>query len=91
MLLDHKYTIYIFSEGVVRTSSERYDATDLRNITSHLTNHCIQVNNDLINSAPFLFNSLHSMGSNMIDNTAETCENNRMVKSMKNANIVQKP
>lgn len=42
-LLDHKYTIYVFSEGVIRTSSEPYDATDLKNITSHLTNHCIQV------------------------------------------------
>jgi len=49
VLLDHKYTIHVFSEGVLRTSSEPYDANNLRNITSHLTNHCIQVNNDLIN------------------------------------------
>ncbi|KAL9954907.1 hypothetical protein ACROYT_G042493 [Oculina patagonica] len=42
VLLDHKYTIYIFSEGVLRTSSEPYDANNLKNITSHLTNHCIQ-------------------------------------------------
>lgn len=43
MLLDHKYNIYIFSEGVLRTSSEPYDANNFQNITSHLTNHCIQV------------------------------------------------
>lgn len=42
VLLDHTYTIYIFSEGVLRTSSEPYDADNLKNITSHLTNHCIQ-------------------------------------------------
>lgn len=42
VLLDHTYTIYIFSEGVLRTSSEPYDAANLKNITSHLTNHCIQ-------------------------------------------------
>ena len=45
VLLDHTYTIYIFSEGVLRTSSEPYDVDNLKNITSHLTNHCIQVNN----------------------------------------------
>ena len=43
VLLDHQYTIHVFSEGVLRTSSEPYDASDLQNITSHLTNHCIQV------------------------------------------------
>ncbi|XP_015774876.1 PREDICTED: tubulin--tyrosine ligase-like [Acropora digitifera] len=42
VLLDHQYTIHVFSEGVLRTSSEPYDASDLQNITSHLTNHCIQ-------------------------------------------------
>lgn len=42
VLLDHTYTIYIFSEGVLRTSSEPYDVDNLKNITSHLTNHCIQ-------------------------------------------------
>ncbi|CAH3154527.1 unnamed protein product [Porites evermanni] len=42
VLLDHKYNIYIFSEGVLRTSSEPYDPNNLKNITSHLTNHCIQ-------------------------------------------------
>ena len=45
-MLDHKYNIYIFSEGVLRTSSEPYDPNDLKNITSHLTNHCIQVKTD---------------------------------------------
>lgn len=42
VLLDHRYNIYIFSEGVLRTTSEPYDANDLKNVTSHLTNHCIQ-------------------------------------------------
>lgn len=42
VLLDHQYNIYIFSEGVLRTSSEPYDTSNLENITSHLTNHCIQ-------------------------------------------------
>lgn len=46
MLVDHKYNIYIFSEGVLRTSSEPYDARNLENITSHLTNHCIQVHHN---------------------------------------------
>ena len=43
MLLDHRYNIYVFSEGVLRTSSETYVSSDFDNITSHLTNHCIQV------------------------------------------------
>ena len=64
MLLDHQYTIHIFSEGVLRTSSEPYDANNLKNVTSHLTNHCIQVNNNLLNLhilALFLFISLHDV------------------------------
>ena len=72
MLLDHKYTIHIFSEGVLRTSSEPYDANDLRNITSHLTNHCIQVkNNPWYILAPFLFKSLVNIWSNVISYPAE--------------------
>ena len=43
VLLDHEYNIFLMKEGVLRTSSEPYDADDLTNTTSHLTNHCIQV------------------------------------------------
>lgn len=43
MLLDHLYNIHVFSEGVLRTSSEPYDVESLTNMTSHLTNHCVQV------------------------------------------------
>ncbi|XP_038074815.1 tubulin--tyrosine ligase-like [Patiria miniata] len=42
VLLDHEYNIFMMREGVLRTSSEPYIADDLKNITSHLTNHCIQ-------------------------------------------------
>ncbi|XP_033626314.1 tubulin--tyrosine ligase-like [Asterias rubens] len=42
VLLDHEYNIFLMKEGVLRTSSEPYDADDLTNTTSHLTNHCIQ-------------------------------------------------
>lgn len=42
VLLDHEYNIHLMKEGVLRTSSEPYDASDLNNVTSHLTNHCIQ-------------------------------------------------
>ncbi|XP_022097869.1 tubulin--tyrosine ligase-like isoform X2 [Acanthaster planci] len=42
VLLDHEYNIFMMREGVLRTSSEPYIADDLKNVTSHLTNHCIQ-------------------------------------------------
>ena len=42
MLVDHQYNIYLYREGVLRTSSEPYNCTDLQDMTSHLTNHCIQ-------------------------------------------------
>lgn len=42
VLLDHQYNIYLYREGVLRTSSEPYNAEDLGDMTSHLTNHCIQ-------------------------------------------------
>ncbi|KXJ08176.1 Tubulin--tyrosine ligase [Exaiptasia diaphana] len=42
VLLDHLFKIHVFSEGVLRTSSEPYDLDSLSNMTSHLTNHCIQ-------------------------------------------------
>ncbi|XP_056290819.1 tubulin--tyrosine ligase [Pseudoliparis swirei] len=42
VLVDHQYNIYLYREGVLRTSSEPYDSSDLQDMTSHLTNHCIQ-------------------------------------------------
>ncbi|MGH0147294.1 UNVERIFIED_CONTAM: hypothetical protein FKN15_010206 [Acipenser sinensis] len=42
VLVDHQYSIYLYKEGVLRTSSEPYDSSDLQDKTSHLTNHCIQ-------------------------------------------------
>ncbi|XP_078398801.1 tubulin--tyrosine ligase isoform X2 [Cetorhinus maximus] len=42
VLLDHQYNIYLYKEGVLRTSSEPYNSTDFQDKTSHLTNHCIQ-------------------------------------------------
>ncbi|KAG7279802.1 hypothetical protein CRUP_013712, partial [Coryphaenoides rupestris] len=37
-----QYNIYLYREGVLRTSSDPYDSSDLDDMTSHLTNHCIQ-------------------------------------------------
>ncbi|KAK2922142.1 hypothetical protein Q8A73_001627 [Channa argus] len=42
VLVDHQYNIYLYQEGVLRTSSEPYNSSDLQDMTSHLTNHCIQ-------------------------------------------------
>lgn len=42
VLVDHQYNIYLYREGVLRTSSEPYNSSDLEDMTSHLTNHCIQ-------------------------------------------------
>ncbi|KAJ6667015.1 hypothetical protein lerEdw1_019018, partial [Lerista edwardsae] len=42
VLLDHQYNIYLYREGVLRTSSEPYNSANLLDKTSHLTNHCIQ-------------------------------------------------
>ncbi|EDV29149.1 uncharacterized protein TRIADDRAFT_52733 [Trichoplax adhaerens] len=42
VLLDHKYDIYLYREGVVRTASDAYDPSNLDKVTSHLTNHCLQ-------------------------------------------------
>lgn len=42
VLLDHSYHIYLYREGVLRTSSEPYNPHDLTCLTSHLTNHCLQ-------------------------------------------------
>ncbi|XP_053567924.1 tubulin--tyrosine ligase [Bombina bombina] len=42
VLVDNQYNIFLYREGVLRTSSEPYNASDLQDMTSHLTNHCIQ-------------------------------------------------
>ncbi|XP_048864695.1 tubulin--tyrosine ligase isoform X1 [Brienomyrus brachyistius] len=42
VLVDHQYNIYLYREGVLRTSSEPYNSSDFEDKTSHLTNHCIQ-------------------------------------------------
>uniref|UniRef100_H3CF07 Tubulin--tyrosine ligase n=1 Tax=Tetraodon nigroviridis TaxID=99883 RepID=H3CF07_TETNG len=42
VLVDHQYNIYLYREGVLRTSSEPYNISNLQDMTSHLTNHCIQ-------------------------------------------------
>ncbi|XP_029449643.1 tubulin--tyrosine ligase isoform X2 [Rhinatrema bivittatum] len=42
VLVDHQYNIHLYREGVLRTSSEPYNSTDLQDKTCHLTNHCIQ-------------------------------------------------
>ncbi|KAE8601253.1 hypothetical protein XENTR_v10013603 [Xenopus tropicalis] len=42
VLVDNQYNIYLYREGVLRTSSEPYSDTNFQDMTSHLTNHCIQ-------------------------------------------------
>ena len=39
--MDHNYTVHVFREGVLRTSSEKYDLDNLDSV-SHVTNHCLQ-------------------------------------------------
>ncbi|KAG8444041.1 hypothetical protein GDO86_009291 [Hymenochirus boettgeri] len=42
VLVDPQYNIYLYREGVLRTSSEPYNDSNFQDMTSHLTNHCIQ-------------------------------------------------
>ncbi|XP_063774175.1 tubulin--tyrosine ligase [Pseudophryne corroboree] len=42
VLVDNQYNIYLYREGVLRTSSDPYNDSDFQDMTSHLTNHCIQ-------------------------------------------------
>ncbi|XP_060610453.2 tubulin--tyrosine ligase [Anolis sagrei] len=42
VLVDHLYNIYLYREGVLRTSSEAYNSANFLDKTCHLTNHCIQ-------------------------------------------------
>lgn len=41
-LLDQRFNAWLYQEGVLRTASDAYDASDFENTTAHLTNHCIQ-------------------------------------------------
>ena len=42
VLLDHNYRIFVYKEGVLRTASETYEADNVDNLTSHITNHSLQ-------------------------------------------------
>ncbi|KAK6181637.1 hypothetical protein SNE40_009457 [Patella caerulea] len=42
ILVDSMCSIYLFKDGVLRTSSEPYNPNNLTDLTSHLTNHCLQ-------------------------------------------------
>ncbi|CCW70443.1 unnamed protein product [Phytomonas sp. Hart1] len=42
LLISPNYTIYAFSKGCCRTASSAYDLSDVTNLKSHLTNHCLQ-------------------------------------------------
>ena len=47
MLLDHDYRIFVYKDGVLRTSSEVYEAHEYDNLTSHITNHSLQEANSV--------------------------------------------
>merc|ERR1712232_686862 len=42
VLLCHDYSIYLYSEGVLRTCSVAYSMDDLNDRYAHLANHCLQ-------------------------------------------------
>ncbi|CCW63597.1 unnamed protein product [Phytomonas sp. EM1] len=42
LLISPNYTIFAFSKGCCRTASSAYNLSDLTNVSSHLTNHCLQ-------------------------------------------------
>ncbi|XP_065832819.1 tubulin--tyrosine ligase-like [Oscarella lobularis] len=44
VLLDHEFRVFMYKEGVLRTTSEPYRPDDLQATTSHLTNHYLQEN-----------------------------------------------
>lgn len=44
VLLDYRKNLYLFREGYIRTSSERYDKNCLDNYYIHLTNNAVQKN-----------------------------------------------
>jgi len=44
VLLDQKYNMYLYREGVLRTAAPPYSMDNLDDIYTHLSNHCIAVN-----------------------------------------------
>jgi hypothetical protein len=42
VLVTPRRAIYVYRDGVCRTTSEPYDAADVANSLAHLTNHCLQ-------------------------------------------------
>jgi len=44
VMLDYKKTLFLFREGYIRTSSEKYDKNCLDNYYIHLTNNAVQKN-----------------------------------------------
>lgn len=42
VLVDSKFDVHCFNEGVVRTSADEYDPHSFESLTAHITNHCIQ-------------------------------------------------
>ncbi|CAH1792500.1 unnamed protein product [Owenia fusiformis] len=42
VLVNTNFEIYLYKEGVLRTSSDPYNLEDLNDVTGHLTNHCLQ-------------------------------------------------
>lgn len=44
VLLDHKKNVFLFREGYIRTSSEKFDKNSIDNYYVHLTNNAVQKN-----------------------------------------------
>lgn len=42
VLLDHEYNVYLYRDGVCRTSSVAFNMDDLEDRFVHLSNHCVQ-------------------------------------------------
>jgi tubulin--tyrosine ligase len=43
VLVTHDYSIYLYSEGIIRSCSVKYSLEDLSDRFAHLANHCLQV------------------------------------------------
>jgi tubulin--tyrosine ligase len=44
VLVTSDFCIYLYREGVLRTSSEEFNLKDISDPLVHLTNHCVQIN-----------------------------------------------
>ena len=42
VLVDHKYDVYFFKEGYLRTSSSEYNPNNTDDLFVHLTNYAVQ-------------------------------------------------